>query len=37
MLSVILIIIREKYFPDLSYSGIIVEVGAATPEFGSWK
>ena len=26
-------IIREKYFQDLSYKGIIVEVGGATPEF----
>jgi len=24
-------IIRDKYFPDLSYKGIMVEVGAATP------
>jgi FkbM family methyltransferase len=26
-------IIREKYFPDLDYKGVIVEVGAATPGF----
>jgi FkbM family methyltransferase len=26
-------IIREKYFPDYSYKGIVVEVGGATPEF----
>jgi len=26
-------IIREKYFPNYEYKGIIVEVGGATPEF----
>lgn len=26
-------IIREKYFPDFTYRGIMVEVGAATPVF----
>ena len=26
-------IIREKYFPDYDYKGIMVEVGGATPEF----
>lgn len=26
-------IIREKYFQDFNYQGIIIEVGAATPEF----
>ena len=26
-------IIREKYYPDYDYKGVIVEVGAATPEF----
>lgn len=26
-------IIRDKYFTDYSYKGVIVEVGAATPEF----
>jgi FkbM family methyltransferase len=26
-------IVRETYFPDYSYKGIIVEVGAATPEY----
>lgn len=25
--------IRDKYFPDYSYKGILVEVGAATPTF----
>lgn len=26
-------IVRENYFPDFAYKGVIVEVGAATPEF----
>lgn len=26
-------IIREAYFPDFSYKGLMVEVGAATPDF----
>jgi FkbM family methyltransferase len=26
-------IIREEFFPDLSYKGLMVEVGAATPNF----
>jgi hypothetical protein len=26
-------IIRENYFPDFSFKGIMVEVGAATPDF----
>ncbi len=26
-------IIRETYFPDFNYKGVIVEVGGATPEF----
>lgn len=26
-------IIREQYFPDFDYKGLIVEVGGATPEF----
>lgn len=26
-------IIRETYFPDYSYSGIVIEVGGGTPEF----
>ncbi|MBU1626249.1 FkbM family methyltransferase [bacterium] len=26
-------IIREKYFPNFNYKGIMVEVGGATPEF----
>ncbi len=25
--------IRETFFPDISYQGVMVEVGAATPEF----
>lgn len=26
-------IIRQKYFPDYNYKGLIVEVGGGTPEF----
>ena len=26
-------VIRENYFPDFEYKGIIVEVGGATPDF----
>lgn len=26
-------IIREKYFPNYDYKGLIIEVGGATPEF----